>query len=264
MRGLFFVVILSNSFVTFATAEDRCNTWAGYMARMLVPGLMSGLMGYPGAGSGGYGPSSSGGGGFGGDYRGGIGMGMGIGIGLGAFVPPLTDDVTSTLKGDRKAIQSKYEQYVLTLNELMAEWGRAAEKQMEAIKNGKTPDSSMNPKIEELSKKMFSQAEAFKKEMFAYGNKNKCMQIFETALQSRQFDEMSAIFTLNNKIVKEQRKTIANLKKTNRQALAALEECRSAAPSIDAKLQKTINDIRDYVNGQDDCPTCDNGSYPTF
>ena len=269
MKNIFIFTILSVALACPAIAdENRCDPWAGYMAKMLVPGFMSGMMGYPGMGGvygggmpGGMGSGTSAkptGGGVGmGGVGLGVGMGMGIGIGLGSYVPPLTDDVKSTLKGDKKAIQSKYEQYVLTQNEMMAEWGRIAEQQMEAMKNGQMPGPyTQNPKIEELSKKMTAQADAYKKEMFAYGNKNNCMQGFEAAVQKRQFDEMSATFTMNNKFLWEKDKTIQELRKSNKRAMAALEECKTAAPSIASKMQKSIDAITEQLDKQNSCPMC--------
>ncbi|MGK5084944.1 hypothetical protein WDW37_16775 [Bdellovibrionota bacterium FG-1] len=133
----------------------------------------------------------------------------------------------------------------------MAEMGHFAEKNIKDIKNGTTPATGLSKKIQDLVKKVDDQASAFKKEMFAFGNKNNCMPVFETNVQKRQANQILTIMTANQESAQAREFT---MRKTNKRALKALEECQAAAPSIAGKVQKQIDDINEQLDQQEACP----------
>ena len=117
-----------------------------------------------------------------------------------------------------------------------------------------------SPKLKELNDRRHAQADAYKKALFDYGNKNKCMQAFEAAVHKRQTDEVLAQLRSNYKATQEKDLQIERLRGANSRALEALEECKLAAPKIANNLQKQIDEITRRVNSQEECTHCVNGA----
>ncbi|MGK5088072.1 hypothetical protein WDW86_10990 [Bdellovibrionota bacterium FG-2] len=235
------------------TKGDVCSAWADHMAKTTVPSMLYGAGGIGGFGLGmGYGTLDTStesvdknklpGGGIGGI---GIGtMGSGGMPGLGGFVLPLTEDVKGVLKD--KAISSKYDQYVLASNSLMIEWGHASEKNLEAIKNGATPNDQPTPHFLDLNKKLEAASAAYRKELFAFGNKNGCMAEFDAAVQKRNWDQMAQMLKASSEQAKQMTDQLYKRTKKLQEVTQQLKDCKAGtknAPNVSDKLDKVLNPV---------------------